>query len=135
MIEEVSTTWRTARKAHTCNYCRGTIQPGEQYERYVGKQDGDLYTFLAHEKCVFIAREIWDFVDPDDGMDDDAFCEGCSEVCRTFVCPDCGKWDTDECDESYCMDKLYDFLMKYELHSIREKTYLRVWKCRERTKA
>ena len=134
MTEEISTTWRTARKAHTCNYCRRTIQPGERYEHYVGKYDGELYTWRAHEKCVFIAHEIWDYVDQDEGMNDDDFYEGCSEVCRVFVCPDCGKWDTDECDESYCMDKLYDFLKKYELYSIREH-YSLVWKCRERSMA
>ena len=115
MTEEISTTWRTARKAHTCNYCRRTIQPGERYEHYVGKYDGELYTWRAHEKCVFIAHEIWDYVDPDEGMNDDDFYE-------------------DECDESYCMDKLYDFLKKYELYSIREH-YSLVWKCRERSMA
>ena len=135
MTEEICTEWRTARKEYSCDYCGGKIKPGERYEHYTGKYDGDIYVWKAHERCVFVAHEIWDYVDPDEGMDADAFYEGCSDVCRTFVCPDCGKWDTDECDESYCMDKLVALFQKKELYKDRRDRFgATYWKLREREK-
>ena len=103
MLEIISTTWRTARKEHRCNYCGGIIRPGERYEYSVNKFDGDIYEWKSHEKCTFIAGEIWDYADPDDGMDSDCFHEACSDVCRTFVCPDCGKCLTASARKSACI--------------------------------
>ena len=134
MLETISTTWRTALKEHRCSYCHGIIRPGERYEYSVNKFDGDIYEWKSHEKCAFIAGEIWDYADPDEGMDSDCFYEACSDVCRTFVCPDCGKWDTDECDESYCLDKLYDLFQTKELYRDHRDGYgYSYWKLRERT--
>lgn len=135
MIESISTEWRTARKEHKCNYCNGVIHPGERYERSVNKYDGDVYCWNSHEKCSYIAGEIWDYADPDEGMDDDLFYESCSDICRTFVCPDCGKWDTDECDVSYCLDKVYDLLKAKELYRDRRDGWGNsYWKVRDREK-
>lgn len=134
MLETISTTWRTALKEHRCNYCDGIIRPGERYEYSVNKFDGDIYEWKSHEKCAFIAGEIWDYADPDEGMDSDCFYEACSDVCRTFICPDCGKWDTDCCDESYCLDKLYDLFQTKELYRDHRDGYgYSYWKLRERT--
>lgn len=40
-----------ARKQHICEECGVTIQPGETYERVVGKWDGHLSTFATCERC------------------------------------------------------------------------------------
>lgn len=134
MSEKISSEYRKARKRHRCDYCHGIIEPGEKYHHYVGKFDGNLYAWKSHEKCEFMAQELWDYIDPDDGMDADQFMEGCSAFCRVFICPDCGKWDTDECGESYCIDKMYDLLQTKELYYAgRNKYYERMWRLRDRT--
>ena len=134
VIEIIREEWRTARNIHKCDYCGGTIRPLERYRLCVNKFDGKLYEWKAHEKCEYIAQEIWDYADPDEGMDSDDFCEACSDVCRTFVCPDCGKWDTDECDESYCLDKLYDLFQTKELYREKRDLYgYTYWKLRDRS--
>lgn len=137
MIEEICTQMRKARKKHRCSYCHGVIQPGERYEHYTGKYDGEIYVWKAHEACMFVAQEIWEYADPDDGMDHDAFTEACCDVCRTFVCPDCGKWDTgdEECDSrpGYCLDKMVALFQTKELYRDRRDGYgYSYWKLRER---
>ena len=133
MIETISNEWRTARKPHKCCLCNQTIEPKERYNHQVNKFDGDVYTFDEHEKCNFIAGEIWDFCDPDEGMNDDDFYEGCVDLIRTFICPDCEKYEDEaDCDNMDCLDKLYDLLQKYELYRERHKDYWMAWKLRER---
>ena len=140
MTEEIMSEWRKARKPHKCNYCGQTIEPGERYYRYVGKYDGEIYTWLGHEKCEYIAGEIWDYCDLDEGMSDEDFENGCFEVCRTFVCPDCEKWDAeyDGCysEVSYCIDKLYELFQTKELYREKRDIYgYSHWKLRDRKKA
>ena len=38
-----------ARKVHVCYECRAEIQPGERYQRVVGKWDGE---FSSHRFCL-----------------------------------------------------------------------------------
>ena len=135
MPQIISQCTRRARKPHTCDYCYGTIQPGEEYDHAVLKED-DIYTWDAHTKCHSIASDLWNFIDPWDWMTADDFQEGCSEFCRVFICPDCEKWDKEareigpDCDNSFCTDKIYEFLKTHELRKIRDKHgYMRVWKC------
>ena len=137
MTEEICTQWRTARKEHTCDYCGEKILPGQRYEHYTGKFDGEIYVWKAHEACTFVAQEIWKYADPDEGMNADEFREACCDVCRTFVCPDCGKWDTaDEgCDSrpGYCIEKLVALFQTKELYRDRRDGYgYSYWKLRER---
>lgn len=137
MTEEICTQMRTARKEHICDYCGKKIMPGERYEHYTGKYDGQLYVWKAHELCTFVAQEVWEYADPDEGMSADDFVEACSDVCRCFVCPDCGKWDTgdEECEsgDGYCLDKMAELFQTKELYREKRDGYgYTHWKLRER---
>lgn len=48
-----------ARKAHRCDECRRTIEPGETYQRITGKWDGDIATYnrCAHCHAAIVAIE------------------------------------------------------------------------------
>ena len=81
---------------------------------------------------------IWDYCDPDDGLDSDGFDEGCGDVCREFICPDCENWNDEfhdcEMDESYCIEKMDDFFKTHELYQEKREGWYRIWKCRKKTK-
>lgn len=49
-----SRTTPRARKRHECCECRGSILPGEQYERVFGVWDGDWSTFVTCARCIDI---------------------------------------------------------------------------------
>lgn len=129
---------RKARKEHRCSYCGETIKKGEIYEYAKLKEDGKLYEWKNHKKCGFVARELWKFADPDDGMTEDDFYDACVLFCRKFVCPSCPNIDTSydemDCikDKSYCIDKIYDVLQIYELYKDRRDGWFNVWKLRKR---
>ena len=131
MTEILRDEWRTARKEHTCSYCGKQIDPNEKYHYHVMKYDGQVYDWKAHEQCEFVAQEIWDYCEPDEGLTEEEFQDGCREICRDFVCPDCEKHD--DCDEDFCFFKVYALLMKYELYRDRSKGYFDGWKIRERS--
>lgn len=139
MPELIKDECRKARKRHLCNYCGHDIEPGEKYNYSLLKDGGDVYSWRAHEKCNFIATELWDYIDPWEGLDEDQFQEGCFDFSRAFVCPDCEKWDMDagcDDDESYCLDKIYELLQKYELVCIgRDRWYRKAYKLKERKAA
>ena len=78
---------RKARKPHVCDYCGKTIEKGEAYEWAKLKYDGTIYEWKNHKKCGFIASELWSYIDPDNGMTEEDFQEGCREFCHAFVCP------------------------------------------------
>lgn len=133
---------RKARKQHKCSYCNAFIEKGEIYEHSVLKYAGEIYDWDSHKECVFIARELWEYIDPWDGMTEDDFQEGCQEFCQTFVCPDCPHYDKEchEClkDGYYCPDKIYEILQKYELVRKKEESgnhWVRVFKLQEREKS
>lgn len=44
----------TCRKSFRCCECRREIQPGEQYEKHVGRYDGQLLTYRTCLLCVEI---------------------------------------------------------------------------------
>ena len=138
MYENLGMAVRKARKPHKCDWCGQVIEKGEQYEYQKFVYDGQMYDWKAHLACSRVASAIWDYVDPDEGMTDDEFADGCREVCQRFICPDCQKWDKEyeECedDESYCIDKMDEFFQTHELYedmSMRTYRY-KMWKCREK---
>lgn len=129
MVETISQKNIKARKPHSCNYCGDVIESGEVYNHAVMKFDGEVYTWNSHLKCLHIASELWDFIDPLEGMTEYDFQYGCNDFCRTFICPDCDCWDADadECnkDENFCVDKIYDFLQTHDFRHTKHG----IWKC------
>ena len=115
---------RTARKNHTCDFCGGTIEKGEKYNHGVYKDDV-FFEWKTHKRCDFIATEIWDLVDPDEGMSGEDFCEACGEFCHVFVCPDCPQFDKEykECrkDTWFCLDRIHALLQTHRLVRNRDK--------------
>lgn len=49
---------RIARKRHTCNECRGHIEPLDTYERATGCWDGEVQTFKTCVPCEH-ARDFY----------------------------------------------------------------------------
>jgi len=112
MSEIIKSYDRKARKAHICNYCSCNISLGETYHISVLRHEGALYEWKSHSKCAQISRELWEYIDPDEGMDDEDFNQGCNDFCKTFICPDCQSYDKldDECNDehNYCIDLIYE---------------------------
>lgn len=132
---------RKARKKHSCSYCNGIIEKGEIYEHSVLKYAGEIYDWDAHKECKFISTELYEYIDPWDGMTEDDFQEGCRDFCLTFVCPDCPHYEKEyhECakDGYFCIDKIYELLKKYELVRVKAKDgyhWTRIFKLKERDK-
>lgn len=47
---------KAAKLPHACTYCNGTIKPGEPYERWAYKQEGDLYIDRMCARCIDIEK-------------------------------------------------------------------------------
>ena len=127
---------RKARKQHSCDYCGSIIEKGEEYSCQKNIFDGTFYEWRTHLACSRVASAIWDYCDPDDGMSDQDFQDGCQEVCQRFICPDCLDWNKEyaECekDGSYCIDRMDEFFKMHELYKAGRKAYYEIWKCREK---
>ena len=124
---EIDSKYRIARKDHACSYCNGIIKKGEKYDWSKHIYDGELYEWKAHLDCTMVASEIWDLVDPYDGMTEEDFKEGCREFCDVFICPDCEKYEND-CEVSFCLSKIVEKLKTHKLERKRDSfTYL--YKC------
>lgn len=125
-----------AKKEHICDYCGEVIKKGEIYDWQKNIYDGTFYEWRIHLACSRVATAIWDYVDPDEGMSDQDFVDGCKEVCQRFICPDCPEWDKEygDCskDEYYCIDKMDDFFHTHELYKAGRKAWYEIWKCREK---
>jgi hypothetical protein len=138
MSEQLDRKIRTARKSHTCDYCGQTIKKGEQYEWSKNIWEGTIFEWHNHLSCGRIASAIFDYVDPDDGMSDQDFCEGCQEVCQRFICPDCPKWNKEygDCDDdlTYCIDRMDKFFETHELYRAGRKDWYEIWKCRKKAR-
>lgn len=119
---------RKARKEHSCDYCQEIIKKGETYEWASLKAD-ELYEWKNHKRCGFIARELWSFIDPNDGMTESDFQEGCAEFCDVFICKGCS--DRDE-DCYYCLDKIYEVLQRKKLELEHGKCGILYWVLKER---
>ena len=125
-----------ARKRHTCDWCGGHIEKCETYHYNAFIFDGDFCDWHSHLACNRIIHAIWDYVDPGaEGIDGTDFSEGCADVCRQFICPDCEHWNKDDEDcekgELYCIDRMDEFFKTHELYRTRE-GYYEKWRCREK---
>lgn len=136
MNQTLASKARKARKPHNCDYCGGVIQPGEVYAWSKNVWEGSIYEWHNHLKCDYVAGEIWEYVEPDEGMSDQDFLDGCQEVCQTFVCPDCPKWNKEyencEDDNTYCIDRMYEFFQENELYCSSRFYGNRIWKSRRK---
>lgn len=135
MVDILENRRKISRKTHRCDLCGMQIQKGETYDYQRLIFDGTFYEFHSHCACSRVSSAIWNYVDPDDGMDEDQFQDGCQEVCQCFICPDCPKWDEEYCecvdDESYCIDKMDEFFKTHVLYKAGRKYYHTLWKCKE----
>ena len=78
-----------AYKKHRCSLCGKNIEKGTRYVWQKNICDGEFYEFRNHIACNNICNAIWDYADPEEGMDEDLFWDSCQEICQVFVCPDC----------------------------------------------
>lgn len=137
MSEIFSEKVRMARKEHICSYCNGTIQKGEKYDNAVLKHEGELYEWKNHIDCGFIASALWRYIDPDEGMTEEDFKEGCRDFCNTFCCPDCPRcsiapYNDLECKDNlgFCLDKIAEKLRTHDLKRVQKDCdWMQVWKC------
>lgn len=138
MIETLERKERKARKEHHCDFCSGIIQNGDVYDWSKHVYEGVLYEWKSHKKCSFLCGKLFDYADPDEGMDEETFRESLYDFCRAFICPDCSKWDNEcggcEDDNDFCIDKAYDFLQTHELYRECRTVCGEVWKCRKMEK-
>lgn len=137
MIKVLQTCTVRARKPHVCDYCHAPIEKGERYCRSINKSDGEVYTWKAHVHCDHIARAIWDWVGPDEGMDDCTFRECSKQVMHDFYCKDnCATWDgEDGCMEGgwpACLRKFSEYMKTHRLAHVRKPNGIRVWEMVEK---
>lgn len=68
---------RTARKAHTCTYCRCQIDKGDLYIFNFSVDDGEPYAFKSHRICHDLAQK-WMYANDhyeEEGMDAEGWAE------------------------------------------------------------
>lgn len=129
----IKSCFRTAKKQHTCNLCGGYINPGERYHYEFNKDGSDVWGFSAHLECQFLAQELWDFIDPWDGMYEDDFIDGVREFCQKMICPKCEHYESGygcKDDEGFCIHKCVDELKEYDFTTVKvdnPKPFGRYW--------
>lgn len=113
MIKVLQTKERVARKEHHCNYCGEKIKKDEKYE-WSKLTNGDyLYEWKSHHKCNYVANKLWEFIDPDEGMSEVEFKDGCVEFMHVYLCSDCN--DTyEDCFSYQAVNKIYDYFKRQE---------------------
>ena len=137
-METIRTAKVKARKRHTCDYCGCEIPKGEQYKRSVNVTDGRPYTWKSHLRCAELCGKIWDYVDPDEGMTSDAFCDAVRELADTFYCPfHCDEYDPDtqDCergfDDNVCTKRFAKFMENREMQLIQDPNRGLCWRIKE----
>lgn len=104
---------------------------GEVYDWAKLAFDGRLYEWKSHKKCSYIADELWSYIDPDDGMTEEDFNEGCADFSRVFICPDCQPFEceTGDCreDKNFCTEKIYSLLQTHDF--LRDAKSPWAWRC------
>ena len=98
-METIRSSTVKAAKPHICCFCGCEIPKGERYECDVNVFDGKPYTWRSHIRCKELCGKIWDYVEPDEGMNGDEFCEAVENLMYTFYCPfHCDEYDKETCD-------------------------------------
>lgn len=120
MLECLDRKERTARKRHTCCLCEGYIEKGEKYNWQKLKYDDLIYEWKEHKECSHIASEIWDYVDPCEGMTSEDFMAGAEDVCQAFICPDCKDPSKEDGACRVCLHKVHDLLQTHTLQRVRQ---------------
>lgn len=64
IVEVLDDDHPVARKPHVCCECKGVIQPGQRYSRFVGKWEGEIIKYSTCSLCeeirrVFTCGESW----------------------------------------------------------------------------
>ena len=96
MVELISTRHvKKARKNHKCSYCSRIISKDEPYRDDLCKDGIDIYHWKSCPKCAFFAHELWDYIDPDWGLDGDGLNDGMTSFLQEFICPNCENWNKD----------------------------------------
>ena len=117
-MEQIARRYQRAKKRHVCEFCGASIEIGEKYCYQVIKDGSDFWDHKSHLECEFFCNELWEFIDPWDGMTEDDFNDGVREFCARMICPDCSSYDDEyrECrkDECYCIDKCVEKLKEYD---------------------
>ena len=120
-IDRLKTVTRTARKPHRCSLCGYEIRKGEKYLASTYCWEGTIYDFPTHEECDELSVWLTDYIDPDEGISGEEFRDACSDICQTFVCPDCEQYQKCGGDvpcEEYgpaCIHKIWELSRKYYL--------------------
>ena len=135
---------RKARKEYYCDLCGGKILKDECYERQINQFDGRMYTWRTHLHCQNLCSKIWNYVDPDEGMTGDEFCDAVQDLMSTFYCPfHCDEYDRDtqDCDRGFdtdvCVKRFAQFMETRELLPVRDpnrRFYYRIVKKEQPTK-
>jgi hypothetical protein len=86
----------TAHKEYVCDLCGGKIKIGEKYERFSGKNDGEMFDIKHHMLCTEIIRQYCDYIGEQE-YDADSVCEWVTETCA-----DCEHYDEDRNDFTPC---------------------------------
>lgn len=68
-----------ARIEHKCNYCNGTIKPGNQYRRSVWVGNNGPYTWKAHVSCDKIVDSLGLYDWEEDGVTQEIFFDGIND--------------------------------------------------------
>lgn len=134
MVEKITDGMRKARKDYKCDLCGEIIKKGTTYHWQKDIYDGQFYEWREHKECSELASAIWNYADPDEGMDEELFRDSLSDVCQCFICPDCEHYEDGfgcKKEEPYCIDRAYEFFKTHELYRDKHKGYYEQWKCRE----
>lgn len=82
-----------ARKQHTCECCKKTIKPGEEYCYQAGKWEGEFFTRCYCLTCDNLVYEYCSEVDNEFDYSE------IYDYAREKVCYGCQQYIDDDCDE------------------------------------
>jgi len=79
-MEIIESSRRKANKEHQCDFCKGYIKVGEEYDFQKNISDGTIYPWKTHVKCSEVANELNMYDNCDEGLTQDDFEEFISEA-------------------------------------------------------